>query len=166
MQKKLHLRYLTGFWVRLFSHWSLVIFAKRFVLNIYWKCLLNLFNTFHHISSNIVHCYIHVTLCTTYLLNNENYNTCFLTVVLQIDMETSWNHYKNALHALHAEVDIYRDPQMTGKRNFQVSLFAMVPFPSWNCSVVVAQSRHFFNGCSKLTKNLLSLYENKLHESI
>ena len=29
---------------------------------------------------SIVHGQIHVTLCSTFLLNNKNYNTCFLTI--------------------------------------------------------------------------------------
>ena len=43
------------------------------------KASLCLFTNFHHMSSNIVHGQIHVTLCLTYLLNNKNYNS-FLTI--------------------------------------------------------------------------------------
>ena len=38
-------------------------------------CLLNFINIFHHISSNTILC---VTLCSTYLLNNKNYNTLMI----------------------------------------------------------------------------------------
>ena len=39
-------------------------------------------NILHNMASNtaFVHGQIHVTLSSTYLLNNENYNTCFLTI--------------------------------------------------------------------------------------
>ena len=49
---------------------------KLKMLSIY---VLN-FNISHHISSNIVHGQVHVILCSTYLLNNKNFNTCFLTI--------------------------------------------------------------------------------------
>ena len=34
----------------------------------------------HNISSNIAQGQIHVILCSTYLLNNNSYNTCFLQI--------------------------------------------------------------------------------------
>ena len=39
-----------------------------------------LFTKFHHISSNTMYGQIQVTLCSTYLLSNENYNAYFLTI--------------------------------------------------------------------------------------
>ena len=49
-------------------------------------CFLNFLNIFHHMSTNIVHGQIDVTLCSIYFLVNENYDTCFLTIV-SIDYE-------------------------------------------------------------------------------
>ena len=67
-QKKLHLRCLTGGFESVFNYLYLqpfVIFTKLLPI-----CLLNLIN----ITDSIVHGQIHVTLVSTYLLNNENYN--------------------------------------------------------------------------------------------
>ena len=61
-------------WQGLELTFALIIFAKLLPI-----CLLNLINSIpsHHISSNCstVHGQIHVTLRSTYLLNNENYNS-------------------------------------------------------------------------------------------
>ena len=42
--------------------------------------VLNLLNIFHDNYSNIGHGYIHVTLCSRYLLNDKNYNRFFLPI--------------------------------------------------------------------------------------
>ena len=43
-------------------------------------CLLKFAQHIQHNPSNIVHSRIHVTLCSTYLMNDKNYNTCFLII--------------------------------------------------------------------------------------
>ena len=48
-------------------------------------------------------------------------------------------------------------PKMTHQRYLSGEAFLMVS------SVMVARSRRFFNGCSKLVKNLLFICENKLY---
>ena len=63
----------------------LLQFIVQYALDVYQLavlaiCLLNLFNIFHHNQSNIVQGQIHLTLCSTCLLNNKNYNICFLTI--------------------------------------------------------------------------------------
>ena len=46
-------------------------------------CFLILSNIFHHILSNTVLCNVkHTWTYVTYMLNNKNYNTCFLTICL------------------------------------------------------------------------------------
>ena len=49
--------------------------------------LLNLLNIFHHISSNIVHSQIQVTLCSTYLLNDKDFNTILIYVSIGYDID-------------------------------------------------------------------------------
>ena len=72
LRKKLPLRCLTGFR----THLCILYFLQNYLLLI---CLLNLINIFHNISSkcSIAHGQIYVTLYSSYLLNNKNYNSAF-----------------------------------------------------------------------------------------
>ena len=64
LRKKPYLRCLRGFWIHL-----CIIFANLLPI-----CLLNLVNIFKQIQY-CARSKIHVTLCSTYLLNNENHNS-------------------------------------------------------------------------------------------
>ena len=79
-----------------------MIFAKRFILDV-WKVsehasaiystisirrlpirnvgylFTKFIDIFHRASTSVVHGQTNVSLCSTDLLNNENYSTCFLT---------------------------------------------------------------------------------------
>ena len=47
-------------------------------LEVLANCLLKLLNRFHH--NHCARSEIHVTSCSTYLLNDKNFNTCFITI--------------------------------------------------------------------------------------
>ena len=51
-------------------------------------------NIFHHISSNIVHGQIQVTLYSTYLLNNKDFNTILRYVSIDYDIDKQINNSK------------------------------------------------------------------------
>ena len=72
--------------------------------------LLNLINTFYHRAIkqySIAQGQIHVTLCSTYVLNNKNYNTYLLNVSINYDRKQiggkvqlshntyDWTHIQN-----------------------------------------------------------------------
>ena len=74
LRKKLYLRCFQGF-------------EFAFVaINYFGKSVSFLFTKFDEHSTpyikqySILHGQIHMTLCSKYLLNNKNYNTCFLTI--------------------------------------------------------------------------------------
>ena len=79
-------------------------------LEVLANCLLKLLNRFHH--NHCARSEIHVTSCSTYLLNDKNFNTCFITIYF----------YKLSCssHIFYADFKLQRNKVQSRKLSFAV----------------------------------------------
>ena len=92
-----------------------------------------------------MHGQIHVTLCSTYLLNNKNYDTCFLTCV-SIDQVWTYNKSKPSdasdywsrdmvsFNFLKKSLGLVSPPYFV--HDFSRKIFLMLYFISWSNFIV------------------------------